>query len=249
MKTVYIAKGETGTYENLTAEHLIVDGHLRVSSSIKAKRISGRGVIEAETVSADDIVAHEIEATTVVCRKLLARRVYASEVFASDSAAVSEFLSSAYVETGKLTVAVSEIDELKTEETIHLAPGKRGLLLTLLMSVLCSVWLQIFSRPKEKPKEAASSEPEKKEPEEPSGEDPADALVREEIARIVREVLQEQGRGNDPADEEDFELKRFIGMFKMLRHQGYTLRVLPGTPEESAPTLQGKEPTLNREAA
>ena len=124
MKTVYIPSGESRSYEYLVTDNLIVNGHLNVVNGVKARSISGRGVITAGTVYCDVSTVDEIETTTVVCRCLMARRVSAAEVFASDSAAVSCFLSSAYVETGKLTVALSEIDELKADEVINLCEVK-----------------------------------------------------------------------------------------------------------------------------
>lgn len=37
-----------------------------------------------------------------------------------------------------------------------------------------------------------------------------------------------------PRDEE---LERFIAIFKLLRNSGYTLKIIPGTPEENAPVF------------
>lgn len=45
MKTVYIPKGETVSYENLTTDRLVVDGCLRVSCDLKVKTIGGSGFI------------------------------------------------------------------------------------------------------------------------------------------------------------------------------------------------------------
>ena len=39
---------------------------------------------------------------------------------------------------------------------------------------------------------------------------------------------------DEPVDEE---LNRFIGMFKLARESGYTLKIVPGTPEENAPVF------------
>ena len=127
MKTVYIPKGETVSYEMLETEHLVVKGCLKVAYGIKARTISGNGVIIAGTVSADDIRVDDLEAASVTCQRLIAKRVQTPELFAFESAAVSCFLSSAYVATGKLTVALSEIDEVKADEVIHLKPRKRSL--------------------------------------------------------------------------------------------------------------------------
>lgn len=45
----------------------------------------------------------------------------------------------------------------------------------------------------------------------------------------------EKQTDNESVDEE---LNRFIGMFKLVRESGYTLKIIPGTPEENAPTFQ-----------
>ena len=50
MKTVYIPKGETVRYETLETDRLVVKGCLKVTYGIKAKTISGGGMITAGTV-------------------------------------------------------------------------------------------------------------------------------------------------------------------------------------------------------
>ena len=104
MKTIYIPKGETIRYESLATEHLVVHGCLQVTCGITAKTITGYGTVHAGTVNADVIRVDDMDAGSIVCKRLLAKRVQSPEVFASESAAVSCFLSAAYVETGKLTV-------------------------------------------------------------------------------------------------------------------------------------------------
>ena len=79
------------------------------------------------------------------------------------------------------------------------------------------------------------------EAEEPS-DTPEDAETKANIAKIVQEVLAQQAAEkaaceNDANDVDDFELQRMIGTFKLLRSKGYTLRILPGTPEENAPVF------------
>ena len=72
MKTVYIPKGETVRYETLETDRLVVKGCLKVTYGIKARSISGNGVITAGTVSADDICVGDLEATSVTCQRLIA---------------------------------------------------------------------------------------------------------------------------------------------------------------------------------
>jgi len=143
MKRIYIPQGETVSYETLESDRLVVKGCLKVAYGLKARTISGGGVITAGTVSADDIRVDDLEAASVICQRLIAKRVQAPELFASESAAVSCFLSSAYVETGKLTVTLSEIDDVKADEVIHLKPKKRSLFRLLLASALRSFWISL----------------------------------------------------------------------------------------------------------
>ena len=141
MKTVYIPKGETVHYETLVTDHLVVKGYLDVTYGVKAKTISGSGVICAGSAEADSIRIDSLEAATAICKRLIAKRVQAPEVFASESAVVSCFLSAAYVETGRLTVSISEIDEVKADEVINLTKKKRTLFGTLLAAALRSFWV------------------------------------------------------------------------------------------------------------
>ena len=233
MKTVYIPASATYNYETLVTDNVIVHGHLHVTNGLKAKHISGRGFITAGEVSAD--IVTELECGTVICRRLLAQRVSVNEAMVSESAAVSRFFSANYVKALSLTVAVSEIGEADADEIVHLTPKPRGMLLTLLLSMLRTFWLRLTaSRPQgrfEKPRTEAPTE-------EPS-DTPEDIETKANIAKIVQEVLAQQAAEKAACadDADDFELQRMIGTFKLLRSNGYTLRILPGTPEENAPVF------------
>ena len=214
MKTIYIPKGETVSYENLVTDRIVVKGCLKVLDGIKATSITGSGVSYAGSVSADDIRVDDLEAAAVTCRRLIAKRVQTPTLIASDSAAVSCCLAASYVETGKLTVAASEICEAKAEEIIHLPPKKRTLFGLLLVSALRSLWtwLTVPTAPKA-----------------PVGAERRPAAAGPEKA--PEEPAERSSEKNDP------ELARMIAMFNFLRESGYTLKVLPGTPEENAPTF------------
>ena len=143
MKTVYIPKGETVSYENLTTECLVVDGCLKVAHDLKARSISGSGFIEAGKASADDIRIDDLEAVSVVCRRLIAKRVEMSELFASESAAVSCLLSADFVKAKRLFVGLSDIDEIQADEVVNLKQKKRSLFRFLLASTLRSLWIRL----------------------------------------------------------------------------------------------------------
>lgn len=235
MKTVYIPKGKTVHYESLVTDHLVVKGCLDVTYGVKAKTISGSGVICAGSAEADSIRIDSLEAATVICKRLIAKRVQAPEVFASESAVVSCFLSAAYVETGRLTVTVSEIDEVKADEVINLVKKKRTLFGTLLASVLRSFWMALtVPRPDGEVMDAEYAPVTKVEPAAPEAPDaqPRSAVEAEQKA--------------EPVDEE---LNRFVNMFKLAREGGFTLKIVPGTPEENAPIFDFETETIQRPAA
>ena len=242
MKKVFIPAGESRSYETLVTEHLVVDGHLNVVNGLKAKTISGTGVITAGEVSADVCHIGELETATAIFRKLMARRVSAAEIFASDCACVTHFLSAAYVETGRLTVSVSEIDKVNADEIITLQK-KHGMLGALVASSLRAFWLDLTA-PIDDYMDAEF------EPVDKSKDTSIDPAVQKEIARTVRQILAEQEKEASISEpDEDFELKRVISTFKLLRDKGYTLRILPKTPEENAPVFDLEKKQIIRPAA
>ena len=164
------------------------------------------------------------------------------EVFASESAAVSSFLSAAYVETGRLTVALSEIDEVNAQEVINLTPKKRTLLGTLLASLLRSFWTVLTVHGQRAPSIMVN----------------ACETVPEDITEPVQEESQKpETEQAVPREEEsstepvavDEELNRIVGIFKLAREQGYTLKLIPGTPEENAPVFDFENERIIRNAA
>ena len=242
MKTVYIPKGETVRYESLTTEHLVVHGCLEVAGDIKARTIAGSGTVRAGAVNADVIRVDDMDAGSIVCKRLLAKRVQSPEVFASESAAVSCFLSACYVETGKLTVTLSEIDEVNAAEVVNLTPKKRTLFGTLLASLLRSIWTALTVRGQKEPTVMTD----------------ACEAVPEGVTESTQEETQEpEAEQAAPCEEEnavepeavDEELNRIVAIFKLAREQGYTLKLIPGTPEENAPVFDFENERIIRPAA
>ena len=242
MKTVYIPKGEIVRYESLMTEHLVVHGCLRVSNGIKARTITGQGTISAGTIDADVIRVDDVEAGSIVCKRLLAKRVQSPEVFASESAAVSCFLSAAYVETGRLTVTLSEIDEVKAEEVVNLTPKKRTLFGTLLASLLRSFLTALTVHGQKEPTVMT---------------DACEAMPEGVTESTQEETQEPEAEQAAPCEEEnaveleavDEELNRIVGIFKLAREQGYTLKLIPGTPEENAPVFDFENERILRPAA
>lgn len=251
MKNIYIPKGETVCYESLETEHLIVKGCVKVTHCISAKTISGDGVVIAQSVHAEDIRAREIESGSVICKRLIAHQVQATELIASESAAVSTFLSSQYVKTGKLTVSVSEVDEVDAVEVINLGAKRRSLFGLLLVSELRSLWAKLTAPKAHVSKGKITERNHGDDDDHAGGSGGGDADLRDEIARTVREIMAEQTASAATVEkpDEDFEQKRILGIFKLLRDQGYTLQIIPGTPEENAPVLDFGAEAFRPEAA
>lgn len=250
MKTVFIPKGETVHYESLDTENLVVKGTLHVAFGVTAKHISGDGVIHAGGISADTIRARELETAEITCKSLIAERVFAAEVHASEHMLVSCYLSSAYVETGRLTVAMNDVETVEATQVINLTPKKRGLLGTLIASAWRALWLSLFT-PATKAGTAqeivADAEFE-----------PVYEAARDQTAQTgeagkekPRSAGMAAGTGDaHPAFDaqaeqtDDFELQRIVAMFKLAREQGYTLKLVPGTPEDNAPIFGAGEDTI-----
>lgn len=235
MKRVYIPKGQTVTYDSLETEHLVVKGCLNVTHGLKARTISGNGVISAGTISADDICARELEAAGIYCLRLTARRVQAAEVFASESAAVSCYLCADYVSADRLTVALHDVGKIDVREIISLRPKKRSLFRLLLVSGLRSLWLSLVAtadtgeiidaeyRQTEKENQIRARQ---------SGFDPGSRDGGTgELSPLAG------SRGYEARGGDDEELNRIIALFQLLRDSGYTLKIVPGTPEENAPVF------------
>ena len=205
MKTVYIPAGETVKYESLVTENLVVDGCLKVVYGVKARTICGKGVISAAA----------------------AKRIDAPEVYASESLAVSCFLSAAYVETGKLTVALSDVDEAKADEIIHLPRVHTSLLAMLVVSFFRSLRARFFGKPAE-------------------GE-----ILDADFEPFYKQAVTEKSKIDEKpeTEETDEELNRIVGLFKLSREAGYTLRLIPGTPEENAPVFDFAAETIVQKAA
>ena len=186
--------------------------------------------------------------------KWIAKRVQTPTLVASISAVVSCFLSAAHVKAGKLTVAASEIDQLEAGEVVNLSPRKCGMLGTLLTAWLHAFWgtLTAPKAKRERPRKGKRARVSQKKQKKRKKQEKLDDTARAEIARTVREIMEQERSSQDsadPAEDEDFELKRLVSMFKLLREKGYTLRILPGTPEENAPAFDFETETILRPAA
>ena len=116
MKTLYVPKGKTLHYERLECQTIIADGTLVVDGAVRAKRITGKGLLDAGSVYSPAVSVRDLDTVKVVCDLLAAEYVRAVEVIVSSSAVVSRYLEAEYVEARKLTVSKHQISELRVAE-------------------------------------------------------------------------------------------------------------------------------------
>lgn len=233
MKKLYIPKGETRHYESVESGHIVVDGCLKVDGAIKARHISGRGVIQAGAVSARTVTVMDVEAAHIVAETLTAERVCAVEVHISGAAAVSCRLEAQLVEAGKLTVAGCEIGELRCDDVVNLPTKHRSLLGTLLASFFRSLWCAWFCRAPEDGKEqvmdAAWAPVDGKQPKQAQPSETPDTSAQAETAQVA--TATESGTpmfGPSYQDlEDDFEFKRLAAMYRFNKGNGYYVRLFP----------------------
>ena len=120
--------------------------------------------------------------------------------------------------TAAVTGSISEIDEVKAKQIINLPTRQRTLLGTLLASMWRAFWLSLFAYPVHANAVDASYRP--------------DTTDTEDAPSVKESKTAEAAK--EPFDEE---LSRFVNMFKLARESGYTLKLVPGTPEENAPVF------------
>ena len=143
-KTICIPKGEKGHYSHLTCENVVVDGFLEIENGIFAKRISGTGVMRANTVKVDSLVIGDITAGYIVADKLVAKRVSAVSVVAVRSMLVSSHLEAGYVKTPKAILAAADVEDMQADEIERLRTKRHGLFSALLISTVKSFCADIF---------------------------------------------------------------------------------------------------------
>ena len=208
MKDLYIPKGKTLRYESLACRNIVNDGTLVVEKGIQARRVSGKGIINAGSLSCRDLSAMDIEAGTITTKTLAAERVCAAEVKASGPMVVSCCLEAAYVKTPSLTVAVCQVEHLCAERTVYLTAQRRGILMALLAGFVQRLWMALKRRiPVD-----ADYEPVRKEPELALGPEPehGDAPSGDPYVELL----------------EDFEFMRLAAIYRLLKPYGFTVRLV-----------------------
>ena len=213
MKNLYIPKGKTLHYEALACRNIVNDGVLIVENSIQARHISGKGVLDAGSIACRSLSAADIDAAHITTGKLAAERVCASEVRVSGAAVVSCCLEAAYVETPRLTVALSQIGELHAQEVVNLSDRRRSIPGALLAGFFRRLWMSLTVRV---PVDAEYV---------PIEETPEPALGNGDAPDFEAFAPPPSALNADLWD--DFEFKRLAALYRLLKPSGYALRLAP----------------------
>lgn len=214
MKNLYIPKGKTLHYESLSCRNIVNDGTLIVEDKIQARHISGKGVVNAGAISCRSLSAEDVNAAYITTGKLAAERVCASEVKVSGAVVVSCCLEAAYVVTPKLTVAISEVGEMDVQDLVNLSDKRRSIFGALAAGFFRRLWMSLTHRI---PTDAAHA------PAQPE-HNPIMRLTDESGMKKTAEMLN-----IDPNADlwQDFEFKRLAAVYRLLKHEGYALRLVP----------------------
>lgn len=246
MKNLYVPKGKTLHYETLSCQNIVVDGVLVVEETLRARNISGKGVLDAGTISVRHAAAMDIECASLIAETLIAERVCAAEVILSGPAVVSCYLEAEYVETPKLTVGKSKIGTLQAADVINLPEKRRGILGALAAGFLRRLWLSMTrcipvdaDYVPAVPDSEGVEAPQEKQPSTESEDIPSGKQFKQETADVPTV--------NDDL-ENDFEFKRLRAMYRLLHDYGYTLRITKREEPEALNADTG-HPAAFQEAA
>lgn len=219
MKKLFVPRGESVAYQTIHTDELVVKGYLEVDDDIRARHISGDGIIVAGSISADTLVMEEVEAGVVTADKIVAHRMTAPEC-RGKVILVTGYLGAERVKAGKLTVGLSDIREVEADEVVNLSGKRHSLLGALVLSWLRCKWMDLRRRSEnEKPQD----------PEQASSDttDTGDATSSAGSGIVDLRPSADVAAKWDPEDAEDFEFLRLKGLYSLLKDQGFALRLIP----------------------
>lgn len=175
MKKLYVPHGEVVTYNCLYTDRIVVKGVLRVSGKLVAKEILGGGVVEAREIICDDIRADHVVSDFITTKRIAVNKLFVQfQCRASESIVAKDYFTAGYVNTGKLSVTLSDIQACDADEIITLKQ-KKSMLGLLWASWWRSLFLALFYGG-----ESKSQQDDKKSVEAPDAENSAPVLVNEE---------------------------------------------------------------------
>ncbi len=136
MKKIVVNIGTTERHENLYADEIVVYGRLIVNGIIRAKKIYGNGIIEADRIDAKVIVISRLEADYIAARKVIADEIFCDTAIVSVGIIAKDYIDAEHVKTTRLTSTLSRVNSVEANEIIRLLPKR-----SFFTAVFCS-WFQ-----------------------------------------------------------------------------------------------------------
>lgn len=214
MKKLFVPRGESVAYQSIHTDKLVVKGYLEVDDDVRARHISGNGIIVAGSISADTLFMDEVEAGVVTADKIVAHRMTAPDC-RGKVIMVTGYLGAERVKAGKLTVGLSDIREVEADEVVNLSGKRHSLLGALVLSWLRCKWMELCRRR------------EKKEPQGSDGAVASEETSPSESGIVDLSPTTDLAASWDPRDADDFEFLRLKGLYSLLKDRGFALRLIP----------------------
>jgi len=204
MKKVFVPKGETVTHNCLYTDRIVVKGVLRVSDRLVAREIVGGGVIEAREIVCDDICAASVSADFVTAKRIATDKLFVQFECRAQDIAVKDYAAAGYVNAGKLSLTLSDIQACDADKIITLK-RKNGMLGLLWASWWRGLFLSLFYGG-----EMKEPQDEKRMEESPKAESSATVTAGE--SPVVPAL---------PATQDDATIDLLIAILTDLRKHGY----------------------------
>lgn len=156
MKKVYVPKGETVQFNELSTETVIVNGHLKVLGKLTAKRIQGKGTVEAIHVVSDTIAVDTLTVGHVTAQKIAVKKLLLASDCRAHEIVVTDFIEANHVQAHKLSMTLSSIEVCEADEIITLPQKRHGML-----GMLFAAWWRCLFLPGKATAKAAKPHTEK----------------------------------------------------------------------------------------
>ena len=143
-KNMYIASGETASFDNLTCKNITVDGELCIKEKLTANIVGGKGFIKAGAIRAKTVRVDILDTDTIVADIVMARQIYATEVRAKESVVASSFIEAKLVKSPKVTLADAEIIDVQADDIVVISAKPHSILGALVLAFIRSTWMSLF---------------------------------------------------------------------------------------------------------
>ena len=124
MRKMVIRKGIIERYDNIFTDEIVVKGRLIVTGIVRAKKIYGDGIIEAQRINAGSVVADILDVEHIVAQTVIANKILCTYAIVSVGIIAKDYIEAHSVKTARLIAAQSNIDVTEASEIIRSRPKR-----------------------------------------------------------------------------------------------------------------------------